>query len=303
MIELLEAIIDAEPVLALLAALASMAAFSWKMIGVLNRYFSERFGNRPQSPRKRIGEIESGKRELIVGVIPFPPFADYTRENGEGEVVFEGFYIDLFRFIEKQAGISVTFQPTRNDLAISRIDAGEVDLVACLLATKEREATGKRFPFAPHKVKVMGVCREGDNTLPNERALKENPSKRVAVVRGEIGEIVVKKILGISKDRIEAQEVDDVERIFDAVEKQHVDVAITDGITCLMHIRSNQDAQLKFAFGGHELEANRCGIMTGSDAKFNSWLKELIEKSYFTEEVKQREKELETSYSEVLTFL
>lgn len=195
---------------------------------------------------------------LTVGVIPFPPFSDYS-EADDGTSA-RGFYIEMLQEFAEQAGISVEYRPITNDDTVRLLDSGEVDLVASLYRTPRRM---QHFTFAAcFFASTVGAVTRADDARFRTQGDLMQPDVRIAVCQGEIGSELAQDMFGAKRGSRRLIEVDTVEvaNIAGLVAAGIADVAITDNITCQKLVERSGDG-LQHLFADFPLFVGHIGLV------------------------------------------
>lgn len=271
------------------------AITQWKKY--LDKDDKERSAHQPEQQKKLLEKILATKK-LKVGVIPFPPLASYTKTERR-EFVFQGLYIDAFRNVGERLGIIVEFIPVRNDRSLEMLQSQKVHVIACLIRTAERQ-NNACFPVVRHTISLNGVCRRGDDRFEAIGDLRNNDAD-IAAVKGEIGSRSVLDF-GVKDTQLTIVETDDVSDVFHLVERGRADIAITDGITCQLYLEdTGENCGLQFAFRKNPLLRDMCGLMTRKGyPAFDEWLRNEIEASMSTAELKDSEDALLNRFQDVM---
>lgn len=137
-----------------------------------------------------------------------------------------GIYPLIFDDIARRNNLRVVYTPIRNDVVFSKLNKGEVDLVAQLLLTNER-ATNATFAAFIHNVIIVAVVRKEQSKIKSISDLR-NEDIKCAVVKGEIGEHIAPEFFNMTEDnnRLITLKTADVPSVFYLV-VGGVDVAIT----------------------------------------------------------------------------
>lgn len=208
---------------------------------------------------------------LVVGCIPFPPLMELRSKGGTEKAV--GYYADVLNRVAQSAGLRIEYRHIRNKVSLQRLKSGEVDIVACLIETAERN---READFAGRVFKLdIQVARLVDRVdLPPAVKLDTEDGWSAVVVEGEIGEYIAHTHYKLSEDTrsLRTIDTDRVCEVFDSVLSSHADFAITDGLTCHEY-RDDYPAnaaRLEFESTGLRLA---CGLMIKSgENEFREWL-------------------------------
>jgi len=171
---------------------------------------------------------------IRVGVIPWPPFS----YHGSGAKPPGGLYLDLLDTFAIDTGVAVRYVDITNNASVPGLHSGEIDVVACLYRTPQRE---RDFDFAAclFASTIGAVVRTGDDRITTHGDLMK-PEMRLAVCRGEIGAELAVDMFGATRGSSRLVELDttDVSDIGRMVAAGVADAAITDNITCRMIVET-----------------------------------------------------------------
>ncbi len=184
------------------------------------------------------------KGMLIVGVdIPYGVMEFYDEEGREA-----GIDIDIMREIALQLDVEVQFVAMPFDQLFSAIQERRVDLVASAVTiTPKRQET---LLFSePYLDAGMSLAVAADNL--DIRRLEDLPGKRVAVLKGTIGEEMAEKSSLFSSSEIIAYQANDVRMA--ELNEGKVDVAI-------IHFITTNDSSIRLV--GEPLTQSFYGLVT-----------------------------------------
>jgi hypothetical protein len=193
---------------------------------------------------------------LRVGIIPFPPFSDYSAAQES----FSGYYLDLLDELAREHSLNISYVAITNEDTVRVLADGEVDFVACLYRTPRRQ---QMFDFAAcfFASTVGAIVRADESRIATHGDLMQEEI-RIAVCQGEIGaELAADQFLAKRGSR-RLIEVDTVEvaNISGLVAARVADVAITDNITCQMLVSQTSDS-LRHIFGDFPLFVGHIGLV------------------------------------------
>jgi len=213
-----------------------------------------------------------------------------------------GLYADLFNDIAARHGLTVIYQPVRNNKTIDLLNERKIDVVASLLHTVER---AKRADFTGfiHNVALVAVTRKDQAKIRVLGDLKTSPV-RCAVVKGEIGAEVAAKYYGMTAENDRAVEVDtmDVTSIFYPVAQGLVDVAITTGARWVEFTKRDPEAAAKLQPIFRKpllLVPAGCMIRIG-EREFAEWLERETELSRAKADMRKREEEWLADFNDAI---
>ncbi|KCZ94427.1 substrate-binding periplasmic protein [Hyphomonas johnsonii] len=285
-----------EVIVTIIVALISLIV-GWPQI---RKQWKEYRNDKKKKQKGRQSKLETvlGANRLKVGVIPFPPLADYDR-LGKGAWTYSGLYKAVFDDIGNRLGLDVEYCPARNDKAFDLLNGDKVDVIACLIRNSQRVRKAD-FALLRHTLSLNGLCRSGDERLLTMSGIRDH-DVRIVTVSGEIGSTAILDF-GIDESQLTVMQTDEVSDIFHLVENNAADVAITDGITCKQYLDDNTtQTNLEFAFRGTPLLVDACGLMTKqAQPRFSEWLKREVEISFSNKDLAAMENALLEQFPGVL---
>lgn len=179
------------------------------------------------------------KKPLYVGTnAEFPPF-EYLED---GKVV--GFDVDLINALGKEMGREIVIKDMSFDGLLPALQTGKVDIViAGMTATPEREKT-VNFSSPYYSANQVIIVPEGNTEIKD---FKDLEGKKVAVMLGFTGDVVVSEMPNVQVERFNAAYAGIM-----ALQGNKVDAVVLDSETANNYVAKN--AGLKLAEGKGEKE-------------------------------------------------
>jgi polar amino acid transport system substrate-binding protein len=142
------------------------------------------------------GKKEEVKKSIYVGTnAEFPPF-EYLEE---GKIT--GFDMELIDEIAKEMGTEIKIEDMTFDGLLPALQAKKVDVVIAGMTATEERKKAVSFTAPYYTASQVIVVREGDESIKSFDDLK---GKKVGVMLGFTGDLVVSEIEGVTVERYNA---------------------------------------------------------------------------------------------------
>lgn len=237
---------------------------------------------------------------LRVGCLWYPPFVDYTID---GDVVNGyGLYPTILATLANSEQIKIKYSVLKWHEAISSIENGLVDVVACVLKSGERRKHGD-FAGTIFRVGVGAVVKRGQSKIGDHGDLAR-PDVSIAVTKGEIGWTHATEDLGInpSSSRLTVLEDKRIQTMMALVDSGDVDCALADSLSCAQFIQnSGMTETLEDIFCANPVHVeDNCLMLAKGNLAFRDWLSAGIRSVRTTPEIRQLEFAIENRYRGIL---
>jgi polar amino acid transport system substrate-binding protein len=142
------------------------------------------------------GKKEEEKKVIYVGTnAEFPPF-EYLEE---GEIT--GFDMELIKEIAKESELEIKIEDMSFDGLLPALQSKKVDVVIAGMTANEERKKAVNFTTPYYTASQVIVVKEGDDSINSFDDLK---GKKVGVMLGFTGDLVVSEIAGVNIERYNA---------------------------------------------------------------------------------------------------
>ncbi len=142
------------------------------------------------------GKKEEENKIIYVGTnAEFPPF-EYLEE---GKIT--GFDMDLINEMAKEMGTEIKIEDMAFDGLLPALQAKKVDVVIAGMTANEERKKAVSFTAPYYTASQVIVVKEGDNSI---RSFEDLKGKKVGVMLGFTGDLVVSEIEGVTVERYNA---------------------------------------------------------------------------------------------------
>lgn len=217
------------------------------------------------------------KKVLNVGTeATFAPFEFMDK----GEVT--GFDVDLLNAVAEEAGYEVKIDNTGWDAMFAGLQSKQLDIGMAGVTITDERVGSYDFSDPYFESKTMIAFKEGKVDIKTAKDLK---GKKLGVQNGTTGQFAAEKVAGKNSPDISKYET--AALMFQALQGDNVQAAVTDIAVALEYQKKNPDAGIQTVTDDKEFESEYYGIVfpKGSELvdEFNSALNTVIDNGKYAE--------------------
>lgn len=217
------------------------------------------------------------KKVLNVGTeATFAPFEFMEK----GEVT--GFDVDLLNAVAEEAGYEVKIDNTGWDAMFAGLQSKQLDIGMAGVTITDERVESYDFSDPYFESKTMIAFKEGKVDIKTAKDLK---GKKLGVQNGTTGQFAAEKVAGKNSPDISKYET--AALMFQALQGDNVQAAVTDIAVALEYQKNNPDAGIQTVTDDKEFESEYYGIVfpkgSGLVDEFNSALNTVIDNGKYAE--------------------
>jgi len=198
----------------------------------------------------------------------------------KGEVT--GFDVDLLNAVAEEAGYEVKIENTGWDAMFAGLQSKQLDIGMAGVTITDERVESYDFSNPYFESKTMIAFKEGKVDIKNAKDLD---GKKLGVQNGTTGQFAAEKVVGKNSPDISKYET--AALMFQALQGDNVQAAVTDIAVALEYQKKNPDAGIQTVADDKEFESEFYGIVfpKGSDLvdEFDSALNTVIDNGTYAE--------------------
>ncbi len=234
-------------------------------------------GEAKKDSSDRSGAKTEEAKVLNVGTeATFAPFEFMDK----GEVT--GFDVDLLNAVAEEAGYEVKIENTGWDAMFAGLQSKQLDIGMAGVTITDERVESYDFSNPYFESKTMIAFKEGKVDIKKAKDLK---GKKLGVQNGTTGQFAAEKVVGKNSSDISKYET--AALMFQALQGDNVQAAVTDIAVALEYQKKNPDAGIQTVADDQEFESEYYGIVfpKGSDLvdEFDSALSTVIDNGKYAD--------------------
>ncbi|MBD8005237.1 basic amino acid ABC transporter substrate-binding protein [Bacillus sp. Sa1BUA2] len=198
----------------------------------------------------------------------------------KGEVT--GFDVDLLNAVAEEAGYEVKIENTGWDAMFAGLQSKQLDIGMAGVTITDERVESYDFSNPYFESKTMIAFKEGKVDIKNAKDLK---GKKLGVQNGTTGQFAAEKVVG--KNSADISKYETAALMFQALQGDNVQAAVTDIAVALEYQKKNPDAGIQTVADDKEFESEYYGIVFPKDSdlvdEFDSALSTIIDNGKYAD--------------------
>lgn len=193
-----------------------------------------------------------------------------------------GFDVDLLNAVAEEAGYEVKIENTGWDAMFAGLQSKQLDIGMAGVTITDERVESYDFSNPYFESKTMIAFKEGKVDIKNAKDLK---GKKLGVQNGTTGQFAAEKVVG--KNSADISKYETAALMFQALQGDNVQAAVTDIAVALEYQKKNPDAGIQTVADDKEFESEYYGIVFPKDSdlvdEFDSALSTIIDNGKYAD--------------------